>query len=130
MVTCRNQTYSNKKVLTIMNLTPDKVVDKILSFEKEKEDELEQVKQRYNEDLISYEQQLRQKFENEILEYKKMLNEKLQQNVVQYTQQVEEEFKLKLNRFNSQIKTVNEKLNSTVKNLKEKLFSIYLHHGD
>lgn len=96
--------------MNTQEISPKDLVQKIISFEQQKEEELNKFIDEINLDLKNYENNLKQLLEDEIKSYYEKQREKFQQQIKKIEQQIENEFNSKLEKFEKMLDSVKEKL--------------------
>ncbi len=108
------------------NLSPKEVVEKIVSFEEQKEQELINLQQELKKKFDSYKKELQNKKDELINNYSQQLKEKMDKELAQFEQQTKSLFEEKIKSFSLIIEenVIKEKENIT-KKLVDKILNLW-----
>ncbi len=100
-----------------MSLKPYELVEKIVFFEQQKEDEIMKFKEEKTKELELYEQQLQKICDEKIKNYKNLLEKKFFEEVKNYTLTIEKDFQQKIDIFLNKIKSIEKNFDSIVEKI-------------
>ncbi|MFN3550690.1 MAG: hypothetical protein ACK4WJ_02630 [Endomicrobiia bacterium] len=108
-----------------MSLKPNEFVEKIVSFEQQKENEITKFKEEKNKELELYEQQLKKIYDEKIKNLKDLLEKKFVNELKDYNLKIEKDFQQKIDIFVSKIRSIEKNFDGIVEKIKKYILNFY-----
>lgn len=107
------------------NLSPQEYINNIISYEEQKQKELDSFIEKKNAELYQYEQSLQKFNEQELQKFKLQLEQQFKDELEKYKQQVQTEFEEKLNNLKTSSIKVVTSFSQLIPELKSKIFNLW-----